>query len=75
MTAERTKNAKEIAERLREVEQHYRRLSPLAHTSDTAALAAGDWIVRGVKGEMYPCKPDIFAATYEPIASIDGGGK
>ena len=26
----------------------------------------GDWIVRGVKGEMYPCKPDIFAATYEP---------
>ena len=25
----------------------------------------GDWIIRGVKGEFYPCKPDIFAATYE----------
>ena len=25
----------------------------------------GDWIVRGVKGELYPCKPDIFAVTYE----------
>jgi hypothetical protein len=27
----------------------------------------GDWIIRGVKGELYPCKPDIFAATYEPM--------
>lgn len=27
---------------------------------------AGDWIIRGIKGELYPCKPDIFAATYEP---------
>lgn len=26
----------------------------------------GDWIIKGVKGEMYPCKPDIFDATYEP---------
>ncbi len=26
----------------------------------------GDWIIRGVKGECYPCKPDIFEATYEP---------
>lgn len=25
----------------------------------------GDWIIHGVKGELYPCKPDIFAATYE----------
>ncbi len=25
-----------------------------------------DWIIRGVKGEFYPCKPDIFEATYEP---------
>lgn len=28
----------------------------------------GDWIIRGVRGECYPCKPDIFAATYEPVA-------
>lgn len=27
----------------------------------------GDWIIRGVKGEYYPCKPDIFKATYEPV--------
>jgi len=26
----------------------------------------GDYIIQGVKGELYPCKPDIFAATYEP---------
>lgn len=26
----------------------------------------GDWIIKGVKGEFYPCKPDIFDATYEP---------
>jgi hypothetical protein len=26
----------------------------------------GDWIIRGVKGEFYPCKPDIFSATYDP---------
>jgi hypothetical protein len=25
----------------------------------------GDWIIRGVKGELYPCKPDVFEATYE----------
>lgn len=25
----------------------------------------GDWIIRGVKGELYPCKPDIFEASYE----------
>lgn len=25
----------------------------------------GDWIIRGVQGEFYPCKPDIFEATYE----------
>jgi hypothetical protein len=26
-----------------------------------------DWIIKGVKDEFYPCKPDIFAATYEPV--------
>lgn len=25
----------------------------------------GDWVIKGVKGEVYPCKPDIFEATYE----------
>ena len=27
----------------------------------------GDWIIRGVKGEFYPCKSDIFEATYEAV--------
>lgn len=26
-----------------------------------------DYVIRGVKGELYPCKPDIFEATYEPV--------
>lgn len=26
-----------------------------------------DWIIRGIKGEFYPCKPDIFEATYEKV--------
>ena len=29
---------------------------------------AGDWIIRGVAGEFYPCKSDIFAATYEEVS-------
>ena len=29
--------------------------------------SAGDWIIRGVKGEYYPCKPDIFEMTYESV--------
>lgn len=29
-------------------------------------VCPGDWIITGVKGEHYPCKPDVFAATYEP---------
>ncbi len=29
----------------------------------------GDWIIKGVKGEFYPCKPAIFEATYEKEAS------
>lgn len=27
----------------------------------------GDWIITGIKGEVYACKPDIFDATYEPV--------
>ena len=27
----------------------------------------GDWIITGVNGEQYPCKPDIFEKTYEPM--------
>jgi acyl carrier protein len=39
-------------------------------------VSPGDWIITGVQGERYPCKPDIFAATYEaveqaPVTPID----
>ncbi len=29
----------------------------------------GDWIIKGVQGEYYPCKPDIFEKTYEKVGS------
>ena len=30
-------------------------------------VCPGDWIITGIKGEFYPCKPDIFEATYEQV--------
>lgn len=30
-------------------------------------VSDGDWIITGIKGERYPCKPDIFEATYEEV--------
>ena len=35
----------------------------------TASL--GDWIIRGVAGEVYPCKPEIFEQTYEPVEEVE----
>ena len=50
---------------------------PITHETDDCYLIPtpegmmkmmrGDMLITGVKGEIYPCKPDIFAATYEPI--------
>lgn len=37
----------------------------------TMRAEVGDWIIKGIKGELYPCKPDIFAATYEPVLPSD----
>ena len=31
----------------------------------------GDWIIRGVKGEFYPCKPDVFSMTYEEVVEFE----
>jgi len=33
----------------------------------TMEALPGDWIIRGVNGEHYPCKPDIFTKTYEAV--------
>lgn len=39
------------------------------HTLEGIMVAQkGDWIIKGIKGELYPCKPDIFEATYEAVA-------
>ena len=60
-------------------------LLPEGHTSNTMGLLMktlesqeflaqqGDWIIKGVSGEFYPCKPDIFAATYEPVPEPSSG--
>ena len=47
----------------------YRTEVPLAiHTLEgTMQANAGDWIITGVQGEQYPCKPEIFEATYELV--------
>jgi hypothetical protein len=33
----------------------------------TLTASPGDWIIKGIKGEFYPCKPDIFESTYEAV--------
>jgi len=33
----------------------------------TMRVAWDDWIIKGIQGELYPCKPDIFEATYEAV--------
>ena len=36
-------------------------------------VSVGDYIIRGVQGECYPCKPDIFKATYDRVYNTDEG--
>ena len=40
----------------------------------TMTAAIGDWIIKGVKGEIYPCKSEIFEMTYEPADSLENAG-
>lgn len=47
---------------------------PVVRTLEgTMRMEAGDWLITGIKGEKYPCKPDIFAATYEPVEGTSRG--
>ena len=47
--------------------------NPIADDIDISTIEGrmrarrGDYIIKGVAGEFYPCKPDIFDATYEPV--------
>jgi hypothetical protein len=44
------------------------KLEILIKTLEGQHLASnGDWIIKGIKGEFYPCKPDIFEITYEAV--------
>lgn len=44
-------------------------------TMEGAIYAAeGDWIIKGIQGEFYPCKPDIFDQTYEPTQKVPNTG-
>jgi len=41
--------------------------NPHIHTLEgNMDITNGDWIIKGIAGEFYPCKPDIFEKTYEP---------
>lgn len=47
---------------------HHNSTDIYIHTMEGVMCAScGDWIIKGVKGEFYPCKPDIFEATYEAV--------
>jgi hypothetical protein len=44
----------------------------LIHTLEGEMIVSpGDWIIRGLQGELYPCKPEIFAASYERASYAD----
>lgn len=50
------------------VEYHPIESKPVVRTLEGIMFVTqGDWIITGVKGEHYPCKPDIFEATYERV--------
>jgi hypothetical protein len=36
-------------------------------------VCSGDWIIKGVVGEFYPCKPDVFSQSYEPVGETKTG--
>jgi hypothetical protein len=37
------------------------------------AVYTGQWVIKGVKGEFYPCADDVFEATYEPVTNVGLG--
>lgn len=43
----------------------------IATMEGNMTCSPGDYVIKGIKGEFYPCKPDIFEATYEPATEGD----
>lgn len=59
-------NDREVAEFLGlPTDRRYREFSILT-LEGQMVVSLWDWIIRGVEGEFYPCKPDVFALTHEP---------
>lgn len=56
------------------VDYHYNRGGKLVLPTLEGPMEASpkDWIIRGIKGEFYPCKPDIFEETYEEVEGPNG---
>lgn len=57
-------NADEISEFVGESYVGNRRTPVISTLEGEMSVTAGDWVIKGIKGEFYPCKPDIFEATY-----------
>lgn len=55
-----------------EVQAYQTDKEEIIHTLEGDMTASvGDYIITGVNGEKYPCKPDIFEKTYDPIPNLD----
>ncbi len=69
-------NVKEVMDfmRWRNAEHDSVRGLTIRTLEGTHHASPGDWIIQGVQGEFYPCKPDIFAATYEDAMSAPSPG-
>lgn len=52
------------------IEAYQTDVEMVVHTLEGPLIASpGDWIITGINGERYPCKPDIFEKTYERVAT------
>ena len=57
----------EIAAEAREVVRDFKTSHEIKTLEGNMLRSEGDWLIRGIKGEWYPCKPDIFEKTYEAM--------
>ena len=70
---DQTEDPEWIIEKIKTGEVSFRRSNGIVTAMEIDTLEGvmcanfGDWIIKGVKGEVYPCKPDIFEMTYEPV--------
>ena len=60
-------NWKEVQEFIGDAGNAYNLYVVVKTLEGTMTAQPGDWIIRGIKGEVYPCKDDIFQASYEEV--------